>query len=289
MAATRTVSSEAASVLEHLAAAKRSSLSLPEDREWLASITPHYARLLGRMVARKSLYRVLRGRYVVAPRGTEWIEQAAPVELCVDLALRGAGEYYVGFLSALIAHRLTDMHSSTVYVAVREDSRTDLTSTELCGQQLRLVRLAPSRWRQGDPERERVRVLPGMREFVWRSSVERTLVDCLLHPELCGGIETAITAWARASERDVDWKRIWAIAKRAGAAAAPRTAYMLAATGHEHMLAGELPLPRGATLLDRTNGYGISHAEMSRDRQTGLLINVPAEQLRGWITGGKLG
>lgn len=289
MVSTRTVSPEAAGVLDHLAAAKRSTLSLPADREWLCSITPHYARLLDRMAARKSLYRVVRGRYVVAPRGTEWVEQAAPVELCVDLVLRGAGDYYLGFLSALIAHRLTDTHSSTIYAAVRQDSRTDLTSLRLCGQQLRLVRLAPSRWPRGDSERERVRLLPGMMEFAWRSSLERTLVDCLLRPELCGGIETAITAWARASERDVAWKEVWAVAKRAGVAAVTRTAHMLIATGHERLLSGELPLPRGATVLDRTNGYGMSRSEMSRDRQTGLLLNVPAEQFRGWITGGKLG
>jgi predicted transcriptional regulator of viral defense system len=290
MVSARTVSPEAAAVLEHVAAAKRSTVSLPADRQWLASITPHYARLLDRMVARKSLYRVLRGRYVVAPRGTEWVEQAAPVELCVDLVLREAGEYYLGFLTALIAHRLTDLHASTVFVAVGQDSRTDLTSVKVCGHELRLVRLASSRWPRGEGERERVRIQPGLKEFVWRASLERTLVDCLLHPELCAGIETAVSSWARASnERDVDWEAVWTIAKRSGAAAAPRVAYLLIATGHADTLAGELPLARGETLLDRTNGYRMDRSQMSRDPQTGLLINVPTERLRGWIKGGKLG
>src|SRR5580658_4288895 len=196
----RTVSSEASAVLEHVAAAKRRTISLPADREWLAEITPHYARLLDRMAARKSLYRVLRGQYVVAPRATDGLDQAAAVELLVDLVLRGQGEYYLGFLSALIAHRLTDLHAKTLYAAIRQESPTDLTTVSLAGRELRLVRLSASRWPGGDGERERGQ--PGLKEFVWRSTLERTLVDGLQRPELCGGIETVITSWASASEHE---------------------------------------------------------------------------------------
>src|SRR5450759_464885 len=147
---TRTVSPEASAVLEHVAAAKRRTVSLPADREWLAEITPHYARLLDRMAARKLLYRVLRGQYVVAPWATDGVDQAAPVELLVDLVLREQGEYYLGFLSALIAHRLTDLHASTLYAAIRQGNPTDMTSVPMAGYELKLVRLSPSRWQTQD-------------------------------------------------------------------------------------------------------------------------------------------
>ncbi|HEY7934039.1 MAG TPA: hypothetical protein VID48_09450 [Solirubrobacteraceae bacterium] len=283
---TRTVSSEASTVLEHIAAAKRRSLSLPADREWLAEITPHYARLLDRMGARKLLYRVSRGQYVVAPWATDGVDQAAPAELLVDLVLRQQGEYYLSFLSALIAHRLTDLHTSTLYAAIRQDNPTDRTSVLLAGYELRLVRLSSSRWPSDEAERERVRVQSGLKEFVWRSTLERTLVDCLLRPELCAGIETVVTSWARAEEDRVGWGAVWAIAKRVGAATARRAAYLLIRTGHEHLLVDDLPTlqaKRSDILLDRSNGYGMSRREMKRDQQTGVLLNVPAAHLHGWL------
>jgi predicted transcriptional regulator of viral defense system len=278
----------ASAVLEHVAVAKRRTVSLPGDREWLAEITPHYVRLLDRMAARKLLYRVLRGQYVVAPWATDGVDQAAPAELLVDLALREQGEYYLGFLSALIAHRLTDLHTSALYAAIRQGSPTDMTSVPLAGYELKLVRLSPSRWpgEESERERERVRVQPGLKEFVWRSGLERTLLDGLLRPELCAGIETVITSWARAEEHRVDWEALWAIAKRSGTATARRAAHLLIHTGHEHVLAEDLPAlqaKRADTPLDRSNGYGMSRREMKRDPQTGVLLNVPTEQLHGWL------
>jgi predicted transcriptional regulator of viral defense system len=291
--APRTASPEVAAVLEHVAATKRRTISLPADREWLAAITPHYARLLDRMAARKSLYRVLRGHYVVAPRATDGLDQAAAAELLVDLVLRGQGGYYLGFLSALIAHCLTDLHASTLYAAIRQDSPTDLTTVSLAGRELKLVRLSPSRWPAEESERERVRVQPGLKEFVWRSTLERTLVDGLLRPELCGGIETVITSWARAIEHErVDWATVWAIATRMGIATARRVAYLLIRSGHEPVLAADLPalnVKGAATPLDRSNGYGMSRREATRDPQTGVLVNVPAGQLRGWLDPASLG
>jgi predicted transcriptional regulator of viral defense system len=285
-ASTRTVSSEASAMLEHVAAAKRRTVSLPADREWLAEITTHYARLLDRMAARKLLYRVSRGQYVVAPWATDGVDQAAPAELLVDLVLREQGEYYLGFLSALIAHRLTDLHTSVLYAAIRQDNRTDRTSVPLAGYELKLVRLSSSRWPSDESEREQVRVQSGLKEFVWRSTVERTLVDCLLRPELCAGIETVVTSWARAEDDRVDWEAAWAIAKRVGAATARRAAYLLIRTGHEHVLADDLPTlqaKRADIPLDRSNGYGMSRRECKRDPQTGVLLNIPAEQPHGWL------
>jgi predicted transcriptional regulator of viral defense system len=279
-------------VLEHVAAAKRRTLSLPADRDWLAEITPHYARLLDRMGARKLLYRVSRGQYVVAPWATDGVDQAASAELLVDLVLRQQGEYYLGFLSALIAHRLTDLHTSTLYAAIRQDNPTDRTSVSLSRYQLKLVRLSPSRWPSDERERERVRVQSGLKEFVWRSTLERTLVDCLLRPELCAGIETVITSWARGEEDRVDWEAVWTIAKRIGSATSRRVAYLLIRTGHEHVLAEDLPAldaKRAHILLDRSNGYGMSRREMKRDPQTGLQLNVPAEQLHGWLGAMRVG
>jgi predicted transcriptional regulator of viral defense system len=282
----RTVSREASAVFEHVAAAKRRTISLPGDGDWLSAVTPHYVRLLDRMAVRKLLYRIRRGQYVVAPWATSDVDQAVPVELLVDLALREQGPYYLGFLSALIAHRLTDLHSSTLYAAVRQGSPTDLTSASLAGHELKLVRLSGSRWPREDNERERVRVQTGLKEFVWRSSLERTLVDGILRPELCGGIETIVTGWARARDEErADWSTVWAIARRTSSSTARRVAFLLIGLGYEHVVADELRTigKQKAIPLDRCAGYDMPRGQMPRDRQTGVLVNVPPRQLRGWL------
>lgn len=90
----------------------------------------------------------------------------------------------------------------------------------------------------------------------------------------------------------MDWATVWAIAKRMGTATARRVAYLLIRSGHEQVLAGDLPalnVKGAATPLDRSNGYGMSRREAIRDPQTGVLVTVPAEQLRGWLDPASLG
>jgi hypothetical protein len=90
----------------------------------------------------------------------------------------------------------------------------------------------------------------------------------------------------------VDWTTVWTIAKRMGTATARRVAYLLIHTGHEQALAGDLPalnVKGAATPLDRSNGYGMTRTEATRDPQTGVLVNVPTEQLRGWLDPASLG
>jgi len=282
----RTVSHHAALVLEHVAAEKRRTLLLPEDGHWLQDITAHVHQLLDDMESRKSLYRVVRGKYVVAPRATDGADQAAPPELLVDLVLRSQGDYYLGFLSAFIAHGLTDLHSDVTYAAIKQDSPTDLTTVELPSLTLQIVRLSPSRWPEREAERERRRVQSGTREFSWRSSLERTLVDGLLRPELCAGIETVIGGWARVAEREVDWDLVWSIGRGCGVGVAKRVAYLLRSVGHEDVLADDLAAlraKRSRAVLDRSDGLGLTTSECTRDPATGLTLNVPQDMLRGWL------
>ncbi len=69
-------------------------------------------------------------------------------------------------------------------------------------------------------------------------------------------------------------------------AIARRAAYLLIHAGHEDVLVEDLPslqAKRADTPLDRSNGYGMSRREMTRDPQTGVLLNVPPKLLHGWF------
>jgi predicted transcriptional regulator of viral defense system len=276
---------KAAQVLEELAERRRRSLVVSEDKTWLAEVTPHYAQLLDNMEASQLLYRIARGRYVVAPRGTFTATQAVPVELMCALVLRDQGDYYLGYLTALISHRLTDLHSSTIYASVRQSSNFRESEVELPGGTLHVMRLADSRWPTLDGELAWARALPDSKEFVWRAGIERTLADALARPDLCAGMETVVGCWARARQREVDWDLACQIAASQGKSMARRVAFILRLLGMSAVAAENFPhlMARGAsTPLDRSRGFDLAADEIRRDRQTGVLVNVPERSLIGW-------
>ena len=236
------------------------------------------------MAQRGLLYRVGQDRYVVAPIEASALSQAAPPELLIDLAL-GSHPYYIGFLSALIAHRLTDLHSEIAYAAVpaevRPRGRTPIA--------LKIARLSPRAWPAPD-EIERFRVLEGTKEFAHRSAVERALVDGLLRPDLCAGFETVVLAWGRAGRRaDVSWDRVAQAARGIGDATARRAAFMLGLLSLETIVErhfADLEGRAANTPLDRSNGFNLDRSEIERDPRTGILLNVPRRHLRGWVEAG---
>lgn len=287
MSVVRTVPPSAAEVLERVAARKRRTVSLPGDSEWLAQLAPHYRRILDEMEGRKSLYRIMRGKYVVAPRATDDADQAVPADLFVDLILRDHTKYYIGFLSAFVRHGLTDLHTDTIYAAVPADAATDLTVVDLPAGRLQLVRLSQSTWPHDERQIRRERAIAGTREFVRRAGLSRTLIDGLLRPELCAGIETVLHGWGRASRQDdFDPEEVWSIAHNLGPGMTKRVALLLRETGHGDIAEAELPdlrRRRSRVLLDRTDALEVPHGQWRRDRDTGVTVNLPARSLRGWL------
>jgi hypothetical protein len=131
-------------------------------------------------------------------------------------------------------------------------------------------------------------VLGRAKDVVRIATVERALVDSLSRPEFSGGIETVVTAWARALRRNTDWKLVCEIAAGIGGSAKRRTAFLLGALGLHDLVAEQFPglSGRGTEVpFDRSNGFGLESSKWSRDRGTGVLINTPPGYLQGWIAG----
>jgi predicted transcriptional regulator of viral defense system len=284
----KTLGAKGALVLDEAARRRRRTIRWPEDAAWLQEITPAPQRLLSRLKERGFLYAAGRNRYVIAPPGTKTIRQAASPELLADLYLRPYGDYYVGFLSALIAHRLTDLHSQVTYVAMRQSSKPRNVPSGF-----KVAELADSVWPLPESdELERVRV-GDSKEFAFRASLERTLVDGLLRPDLSAGIETVVTAWARGKSRpEVRWDRVAGIADRIGGATARRTAFLLRLLGFDSLADMHFSKISGRTtspVFDRSRSFDLPPGRTQRDSQTGVVINVPLEYLRGWIAGASIG
>jgi len=284
----KTVGSKGASVLEEAARRRRRTIRWPEDAGWLQEITPAPQRLLGRLKDNGLLCAAGSNRFVIAPPGASSIRQAASPELLADLAFRPHGDYFVGFLSALIAHRLTDLHSEVTYVAMRQGSKPRKVPDGF-----KVAELPKGAWPDaGDAEIERVRIADS-KEFFHRSSIERTLVDALLRPDLSGGIETVVAAWARAKARpEVRWHRVVEIADRTGDAATRRVAFLLRTLGFDELVESwptKIEGRRSSPLFDRSREFESAGERPPRDRETGVMVNVPPGYLRGWIQGAAVG
>lgn len=284
----KTLGAKGASVLDEAARRKRRTIRWPEDSEWLEAITPAPQRLLSRLKAGGLLYGAGRNRYVIAPPGTSSIRQAASPELLADLWFRPHGAYYVGFLSALIAHRLTDLHSQVTYVAMRQGTKPRSVPSGF-----KVAGLTEAAWPvPGSGELERVRISDS-KEFVCRASLERTLIDGLLRPDLSAGIEAVVTAWARARDRsDVRWDLVAEIAGGIGGATARRTSFLLRLLGFESLVEKHFSNVSGrqtSPIFDRSRSFDLPAGEGHRDKETGVVVNVPMGYLRGWISGASIG
>ena len=276
----RTLGRQESLLLRRLAESQRSTLSVDEDRELLASITRSPASLLSRMTDKGVLHRLGAGRYVVASWAGDSLSQAAPFNVLLDATLRSFGAYYLGFLSALVEHRLTDEDSWDVFVALRSDTTHRGTQLTVDGRPVHLTRISGERRWTG---LERVRA--SQREYYCRSNLERTLVDTLYRPKLSGGIELTAGAWTRALARDeVDPARICEYARAISNSVERRAGFMLSRLGHAHLAVEQLGHVRGQrnrVLLDAAGSFGDS--DWTRDTEWGVTVNVPERHLAGWL------
>ena len=276
----RTLGRLEAILLRRLAEEQRTTLSVRQDRSLLRSVTPAYANLLSRMADKGVLISLGGGRYVVSSWAGDGLAHAAPFNVLLDATLRPYGDYYLGFLSALIEHRLTDEDSWEVYVALREDATFKGSQLVIDQRPVLVTRISGAhRW----VGLEKVRAT--RREHYWRSTLERTLVDTLYRPKLSGEIELIAGAWVRAARReDLDLAALCRCARAVSIAVARRTGYMLSRLGHhqaavEHL--GDLRGARNQVLLDAARSYGAD--AWSRDSEWGVTINVPERSLGGWL------
>jgi predicted transcriptional regulator of viral defense system len=283
--ATRTLPADDLRVLEAAAQRGKTFIRLPEDESWLARIAGigDVKQRLQRMGRRGSLASLGTDRWVVMPLGASTLTQAAPTKVLLAGLLDGRADWYLGFLSALIDHGLTDIDSDTIYVGVRGKSvRHRLRLGDRTVRPVHIMR--EDDW--SGVERERA----GGRVFSYRSDVARTLLDTLDKPRRCGSAEVWVRAWERAKrEERVSPHQLIDDSETRSAVLQARLAFWLRETGHVRdcrrvmrMLGGPLG---GSQLLDAGQSFG--EGDWHRDRDTGLVVNLPERALDGWLSYGK--
>jgi predicted transcriptional regulator of viral defense system len=272
-------------VLHHAAQRGKASLRWPQDEDWLRSIPgigDPLSRLRG-MRRRGSLAPITHLRWLIMPEGASSLEQAAPIKALLTATLDGRADWYLGYLSALADHGLTDIDPEAVYIAVK-GTRVSLGRT-LGATPINVVRQREDADWTG-VERERVTG----RVFAYRSGVAHTLLDTLEHPRRCGPAEIWVRAWERAMrEQRISDHDLVDLSETRSQVVQARLAFWLRETGHPRsarriMRAIGGPL-KGPRLLDSARSFG--NGPWKRDRETGLMLNLPEATVDAWLEYGK--
>jgi predicted transcriptional regulator of viral defense system len=154
-----------------------------------------------------------------------------------------ANPYYIGYVSALNFHGLTDKTPSSVYIATQESHRTRI----ILDTEFRFITVVPRKFFgivETTVENRKVLV----------SSKEKTIVDCLDHPEYCEGIDEIARA-IYFGERELDFTKLVSMSKEIGnSAVLKRIGYLSEHLKIEKLkdLMQSVSVSSGYSLLDPT-------------------------------------
>ena len=215
--------------------------------------------LLDNLSRKKWILRMKKGVYAIAPLEAGKTGAAAYTLHSFAIASYLVEPYYIGYWSALNYHGLTDQTPPAVYIATTKPRN----SRRMLDTEFRFVTI-PARKLFGvakvEIEKREVNV----------SSAEKTVVDCLDHPEHSGGMEEV----ARAIQGgEIDFKRLVDCAERLGnGAVLKRLGYMADALNVQELLRllSDVKLSKGYSVLDPTMPKRGKITERWR-----LVVNVP--------------
>jgi predicted transcriptional regulator of viral defense system len=229
------------------------------------------ANLLGKLVRKRWLVRLVRDRYLMVP--LEGVLQGIPMadRFVIAREIMGSVPYYISHYSAMELHQMTTQPVNTVFVTVGKQR----TSRAIAGVEYRFVYAGTgSFWGC-----EEIWATP--QEQVRVSDLEKTLLDGAVRPDLCGGVgELGKGLWLRREE--LDEVRLVEYAQRLDQkAAARRIGFLLQTYGlarPETLRALQAFGKGGYDSLDPT-----LPDEGPHDRAWRLRINLDPEELRASV------
>jgi predicted transcriptional regulator of viral defense system len=267
----RTLGPESGELLVHLSAEGKTIFSATDAQTMTQTSDQATVMLLGRMVRKGWLVRLMRDKYLILP--LKGVLDGIPMtdRYVIAREIMGSRPYYVSHYSAMELHEMTTHPVNTVFVTVRRQRR----SRAIAAVHYRFVYASPrSFWGW-----EETWATP--QELVRVSDLEKTLLDGAVRPDLCGGVgELARGLWLRRD--DLDERRLVEYAKRlAHKAASRRIGFLL----HTYDLAGPETV---RTLRDfGKGGYDPLDPtlpdEGPHDPDWRLRINLDPEELRASV------
>lgn len=268
----RTLGPVSAALIGELLERGKSIFTLDEAAEIYGHNKAETANFLMSLVKREVLTRLKGGRYIILQKGQENMQLSNWPVIARELAL--PGDYYISHYSAMRLHGMTThpLLSTTISMMKRRAVKTvkDIT--------YRFVYVKPTYFWGYETH------WVTQEEKVYVSDLERTILDGLERPELCGGIKDVVRGiWFR--QKDIDWDRMVNYAKKFRTkAAVKRLGFILQMFElrediqrllHEHILSA-----KDYVLLDPCGEKCGRHI-----RRWYLQINMDVEELKEGVWG----
>lgn len=253
-------------LLAQLSQAGKQIFTIKEAAQILGRKTSEVHKLLHDLVERKWLSRLEKGKYMILPLDAGLEAVYTEHEFIIASSL--IQPYYIGFWSALNFYGLTEQVSRIIYVASIKQKHA-LTLQGVTFQFIKLLKKKFFGFRREWIDNKRVEI----------SDREKTILDCLDHPEYCGGItEVAKGLWNGRNELDFG-KMISYGLKMKNKAIFKRLGYILETyqIGDRVIEKIQRRISGGYSLLDPT-----LPGEGRYTKRWNLLINTPSEDLKEW-------
>jgi len=162
-------------LLSSLARADRNIFSLADARKIIRKNTKE---LMHSLIEKKWVLQLKRGLYVIVPLNVGVKGADSFVVHNFIIASYLVEPYYIGFWSALNYHGLSDQIPSTTFIATTQAKK----SIEILNSEYKFVKLGGNKFfgiTEVEIEGKKIKI----------SNPEKTMVDCLDHPEHAGGID----------------------------------------------------------------------------------------------------
>ena len=244
-----------------------------EDIIRLLAVSPESADHVIRSLRRKGwLQQASWGKYLLIPpdQGPEALGEGNLLALASRIA--EPHPYYLGYGTAAAHYGLTTQHRNTIWLV----TPARLRDRRLNDSKVRIVNPVPRKFFGFDS----VDVLG---YTVKMSDIEKTAIDCIDRPELCGGIGEAAAIFAAASRR-CDWSKVASYLQRIASKPLTQRCGWLA-----DYVGAEIPADARAQILQlasksRKAFLGPKKAPsgaIGYDETWHLVVNVTAAELHG--------
>jgi len=226
-------------------------------------------RMMSSLISKKWVLPLKKGLYAIVPLDVGVKGADSFILHNFVIAAHLVEPYYIGYWSALNHHGLTEQIPRTTFIATTKPKMP----LEIMGNEYYFVRLVKKKFFG-------FTAVPFEGVSVNISTPEKTIADCLDHPEHCGGIEEV----ARAiffNHSGLDMKEVYRIAMKMGNnTILKRLGFILKSTGLLERYAGLFKTfkpSKGYPPLDP-----LSPRKGKHDSEWGLLINIVLKSER-WM------
>ena len=217
MIAKRTLGEISSKLLTILSSQDRVIFTISDAQKITKTSHATTRRLINRLINKNWLIRLVPGKYLIVPLSAGEKAEFSENWYVVAKHLIEPNLYYLSYYSALDIHEITTQPLMTIYINTPKRRK----KAKALGATFRFLYANPSKlWGI-----EEVWVKPT--EKVKVSDLERTIVDCLDKPKLCGGIsELAKGLWIKRDE--IDYSKLEKYVGRFGSkAVAKRLGFLL--------------------------------------------------------------